>query len=72
VPQLSQLETAPQFLPLLAQNVMSVSWVHAQVFAPVHVSGATHAPHETTVRVAPQLSFAVTAPQLLPSLTQNS
>jgi hypothetical protein len=39
---------------------------------PPHVCGEVHVPHELTVRDVPQLSFAVTLPQLSPSRVQNA
>src|SRR5438552_3396565 len=66
VPQLSLALTVPQFLPSRAQNAGSLSGVHAQTLFAWHVSGAVHAPHDETLRAAPQLSVTeVSAPQFL-------
>jgi hypothetical protein len=40
--------------------------------SPPQVVGELQVPHELTVRETPQLSFAVTEPQLLPSRWQNA
>jgi hypothetical protein len=70
-PQTSGAVTAPQFLPSRAQNAASVS-VAAQphTFEAPHVCGMVQKPH-VVVRIAPQLSAAVTEPQFLPSRAQN-
>jgi hypothetical protein len=39
---------------------------------PAHVLGAVQVPHEVTERELPQLSFAVTLPQFLPTRVQNA
>jgi hypothetical protein len=75
VPQLSAAVTPPQFFPSLLQNAGFVSLEHAQTFGvplPPHVWGDVHVPHETTVRLAPQLSVPVTPPQVFPSRMQNA
>jgi hypothetical protein len=71
-PQVSVSVTAPQFLPTRAQNSVSVSAAHPQVFAAPHVAGAVHAPQTATVRETAQLSEAVTDPQALPSRVQKA
>jgi hypothetical protein len=38
---------------------------------PPHVCGGMHAPHDVTVREAPQLSDAVTVPHVFPSRAQK-
>jgi hypothetical protein len=77
-PQLSVPVTPPQLLPTREQNAASVSGVHVEtpqtlaVPPPAHVLGAVQVPHEVTVRPLPQLSFAVTVPQFLPTRVQNA
>jgi hypothetical protein len=74
-PQLSDAATFPQFLASRLQKAWSASAVQPHTFAvppPPHVLGDEHVPHETTVRLAPQLSEAVTLPQFLPSLVQSA
>jgi hypothetical protein len=72
VPQLSAAVTLPQFLPSRLQNAVFVSGEHAHAFVALHVAGGVHVPHSATVRDAPQLSFAVTLPQVLPSRVQKA
>jgi hypothetical protein len=65
-PQLSVPATAPQFFPRRVQKPESVSGVQPQTFAvppPAQVWGAVQAPHDVTVREAPQLSVVVRVPQ---------
>jgi hypothetical protein len=75
-PQLSWAVTPPQFFPSRVQNVASASPVQPHTFAappPPHVTPVPEqVPHEGTVRFVPQLSAAVTLPQLLPSREQNA
>jgi hypothetical protein len=73
-PQLSVPTTLPQSLPSREQNVASSSGVQPQTLADSapHVCGKLHVPHDATVRVAPQLSLAVTSPQLRWSRVQNA
>lgn len=54
---------APQ-LPLGVPQTLAVP-------PPPHVCGDVHAPHDETVRVAPQLSVPVTVPQFLPRREQK-
>jgi hypothetical protein len=72
VPQLSAAVTAPQFLPSRLQKAVFVSAAHAHAFVALHVAGGVHVPQTATVRDAPQLSFAVTLPQALPSRLQKA
>jgi hypothetical protein len=75
VPQLSVPITGPQLLPRRVQNELSDSAVQPHRLAvppPAQVCGGVHAPHDGTVRDAPQLSLPVTLPQSLPSLAQNA
>jgi hypothetical protein len=69
---LSGAVTVPQFLPIRAQKAASVSAIQPQTLLAPQVWGAVHVPHEATVREMPQLSFAVTPPQFLPSREQNA
>jgi hypothetical protein len=71
-PQLSFAVTEPQFLPSLVQNATFVSGVQAQVLVALHVVGAAQDPQNVTDRAAPQLSFAMTDPQALPSRAQKA
>jgi hypothetical protein len=73
LPQLSlNGPTLPQFLPRRAQNAVSISGVHEQVFEALHALGAVHVPHEVTVLLMPQLSASgPTLPQVLLLAAQN-
>jgi hypothetical protein len=71
-PQLSLAVTLPQFLPSREQKAASVSGTQAHTSSPPHVSGNVHVPHEPTLRLAPQLSSAMTLPQFLPNRTQKA
>jgi hypothetical protein len=74
VPQLSAAVRLPQFLPCRVQNVALLSGVQPHTFVvppPPQVWGVVHVPHDVTVRLVPQLSFAVTPPQFFPSRVQN-
>jgi hypothetical protein len=73
-PQLSFAVTEPQFLPSRVQNARSVSDVQTHTLAVTkpQVHGAVQLPHELTVRLVPQLSTAVTPPQVVPSREQNA
>jgi hypothetical protein len=75
-PQLSFATTLPQFFPSRVQNAVSVSVVQPHTFAappPPHVTPVPEqAPHEATVRDAPQLSVPSTLPQFFPSRMQNA
>jgi hypothetical protein len=64
VPQLSGAVTAPQFFPGRVQKspLLSATQVHWP-FAHVRVGGVVQLPHEVTVRMTPQLSGPVNAPQ---------
>jgi hypothetical protein len=73
-PQLSAPARAPQVWPSRAQKLGSLSATHPHwfgVLAP-HVSGMAHMPQLATVRTVPQLSGAVTGPQLFPRRTQKA
>lgn len=73
-PQVSGAVTEPHCAPTRMQNAMSVSPGQPQTLVdppPPHVAGIVHVPHET-VRDTPQLSAAVTEPQLFPSRVQNA
>jgi hypothetical protein len=74
-PQLSVPDQAPQALPSRLQKVGLSSGVHPHAFGvppPPHVTPVpVHAPHEATVRAAPQLSAPDQLPQALPSREQN-
>src|SRR4029453_3969389 len=72
LPQLSLPETLPQFLPRRAQKAALLSGVHWQMLLALHVCGETQAPHELTVRGAPQLSVPETVPQFLPRREQKA
>jgi hypothetical protein len=71
-PQMSVPERGPQAAESRAQNCALLS--EAQVHCPLalHMFGATHMPHDCTVRGTPQLSCAVLAPQLVPVRVQNA
>lgn len=74
VPQLSAAVTASQFLPRRAQNEAPDSGAQPHTFGlppPPHDSGAAHTP-QSVVRERPQLSAAVTLPQLAPWRAQNA
>jgi hypothetical protein len=74
-PQLSAALTEPQFLPSRLQKAASLSLGQAHWLAmpaPPQVWGAVQAPQLATVRMRPQLSVAVTAPQTLPCRVQNA
>lgn len=71
-PQLSIAVSGPQFAPSRLQKAPSFSATQAHTLVAPHVSGVTHVPHEATVRVTPQLSVAVTAPQFFPFRVQNA
>ena len=73
-PQLSLPVTEPQLAPDLAQNAASGSEIQPQTFAvppPAHVCGELHPPHDV-VRGRPQLSVAVTVPQVAPWAAQKA
>jgi hypothetical protein len=75
VPQLSVLVTAPQASCMRVQNAVSVSatqFAGPHTWPALHTSGAVHVPHEATVRLVPQASTSVTAPQFLPTRVQNA
>ena len=75
VPQLSVSVTAPQALFMRVQNAASVSatqFTGPHTLPALQTSGAVHVPHEVTVRLLPQPSLAVTAPQFLPTREQNA
>ena len=61
-------ETAPQLLP--AHAVVIGLGVHVQTFAALQTLGDAQEP-QFTVRLAPQLSVPLTAPQFLPRRAQN-
>jgi hypothetical protein len=70
-PQLSVPVKDPQLLPSREQKVASDSGVHMlpqtpTVPPPPHVAGAVHVPQLATLRIAPQLSCAITPPHVLP------
>jgi hypothetical protein len=74
-PQLSAAITIPQFLPTRVQNAVFVSATQLgpHTFAtppPPHVCGAVHVP-QFAVCIVPQLSAAITIPQLLPLRLQK-
>src|SRR6476469_3218617 len=72
VPQLSVMPvSAPHVLPRRMHTAASVSGTQAQTFEAWHVCGEVDAPHDSTVREVPQLSFAITVPQPFPSRAQN-
>ena len=73
-PQLSVPATWPQFFPWRAQNAGLDSGVQPQTFASEapQVCEAGQVPQEVTVRLAPQLSVAVTGPQFFPWRAQNA
>lgn len=64
--QLLVAVTDPQVACSRAQNWESVSSTHPHAPLALQVLGAAHVPQEATVRLKPQLSAAVTAPQTLP------
>jgi hypothetical protein len=68
---LSVPETVPQFLPSRRQKSVSVSLVQQPVCEALQIVGAAQVP-QSTVRVAPQLSVAVTDPQDCPRRWQNA
>jgi hypothetical protein len=73
-PQLSRSARLPQAYPARAQRAASVSGVQPQTFAvppPPHVCRSVHVP-QVAVRVVPQLSAAVRAPQFFPSRPQKA
>lgn len=73
-PHVSAAVTGPHWAPTRMQNATSVSPAQPQTLTvppPPHVAGIVHVPHET-VRDTPQLSAAVTEPQLFPSRVQNA
>lgn len=73
-PQLSGPETAPQFLPSRAQKAESVSGAQEQTLAappPPQDARAVQLP-QLAVRLRPQESGAVTAPQFFASRLQNA
>jgi hypothetical protein len=72
VPQLSGAVTLPQFLLRRVQNAGSDSGTHSHRLEAVHVLGNVHVPQDATVRLTPQLSGAVTLPQVAPSREQNA
>jgi hypothetical protein len=76
LPQLSAVVTPPQFLPSRPQNAASVSAVQPQdpaVPPPPQVTPVPeHDPHDATVWIEPQLSAAVTPPQVLPRRVQKA
>ena len=65
-PQLLVAVTDPHVACRRVQNAASVSSTHPHAPLELHVAGAVHVPHEVMVRLMPQLSGAVTAPQALP------
>lgn len=69
--QLSFPVKEPHARPCREQNVPSDSGMQAQVFDAVQVCGMVQLPQLATVRMTPQLSFAVTWPQVLPRREQN-
>jgi hypothetical protein len=71
-PQLSVPLTEPQFCPSREQNEVSLSGVQTQTFVALHASVPVQVPQGTALRVAPQLSAAVTEPQFFPSREQNA
>jgi hypothetical protein len=75
VPQLSVSVTAPQALFMRVQNAVSASatqFTGPHTWPALQTSGAVHVPQEPTVRLALQLSVAVTVPQFLPTREQNA
>jgi hypothetical protein len=77
VPQLSLAVRLPQFLFWREQNAGLVSGTQLgpHTFAtppPAQVCGGVQLPQFATVRILPQLSFAVKLPQLLPVREQNA
>ena len=71
-PQLSSAVREPQFFESREQKVGSSSGTQAHTLEPLQTSTPVQVPHEVAVRVVPQLSGAVTAPQFFPSREQNS
>jgi hypothetical protein len=76
-PQMSVPVTEPQLAPSRVQKAVLSSLVqpHTLGVDPPHVLGAVHpAPklQSATVRLVPQLSGAVTLPQLVPSRAQKA
>jgi hypothetical protein len=69
--QLSLAVKLPQFLPRRLQNVVSLSAVQPHTLLAPQTWGETQLPHDTTVRLVPQLSGAVTVPQFFPRREQN-
>jgi hypothetical protein len=65
VPQLSFAVTLPQALISRVQKSALLSGVHEQTLALQIAPVPVHVPHEATVRLVPQLSVLVTAPQAL-------
>jgi hypothetical protein len=81
VPQLETLRDAPQLsVPVhppqarlqRAHHAASLSGTQAHTFVAWQVCGEVQVPQLLTVRGVPQLSFAVTAPHVLPSREQNA
>jgi hypothetical protein len=72
VPQLSLAVTLPQFLASRVQNAALVSAVQPHTLVALHVCGDVHVPQLATVREMPQLSLAVTLPQVLPRRVQKA
>lgn len=73
-PQLSAAVTESQFLPRRAQNATAVSGAQPQTPGlppPPQDSGAVQVP-QSAVRERPQLSAAVTGPQLAPWRAQKA
>src|SRR5258708_2030452 len=75
-PQLSVAVSAPHRAFALAQNATSPSYVQPHWFAPAPPPPQvwpvpTHAPHEGTVLIAPQLSGPDSTPHRAPAFAQN-
>jgi hypothetical protein len=75
VPQLSAAVTDPQVAPCAAQSSAFVSGVHPHAFGlppPPHVTPVPEQLPQETVRVAPQLSVAVSEPQVALCAVQSA
>lgn len=70
-PQLSLAVNGPHARESREQKVPSDSGMHAQTFEAEQVCGIVQVPQLVTVRMTPQLSLAVTWPQVFPRREQN-
>ena len=70
-PQVSVISSEPHVFSARAQRAASDSGMHTHWLEDVHVVGLVQLPQLVTVRVAPQLSAAVTAPHWAPTRVQK-